>query len=104
MDDIHPEAKRLNELTKSGRLRDAYSLVQQLTPATASVIALEAGFSVISTRNRDAFWTHMQRELALASKARTDGFGLRDMRLAGSSPFVRQAPDTITSPRREQSR
>ena len=103
--DIHPDARRLNDLTQRARLRDAYRLIHSMPPASASVIALEAGFSVISTRDRDAFWMHLQRELVLACKARTDGFGLRRLRLTATASVsrpVRRDADTLgTTPSME---
>ncbi|MEX3614435.1 MAG: hypothetical protein VB141_11940 [Burkholderia gladioli] len=69
-------AEQLTEATRAGDLAGAYRALQGLTPEDAEKVALQAGFSVISKRNKAEFYTHLQSQIARATRARVDGFAL----------------------------
>jgi hypothetical protein len=69
-------AQRLNDATRDGRLVDAYRVLSELEPGDAELVALRAGFSVITKKNRREFFKHIQQQLADAAQARLDGYGL----------------------------
>lgn len=69
-------AQRLNDATRDGRLVDAYRVLSELKPDDAELVALRAGFSSVGIRNRGEFFKHLQRQLADATQARLDGYGL----------------------------
>jgi hypothetical protein len=43
-------AQRLNDATRDGRLVDAYRVLSELEPGDAELVALRAGFSVITKK------------------------------------------------------
>ena len=69
-------SQRLAEATRAGRLADAYHVLSRLKPDDVEMIAVRAGFSVINKRDKGAFLRHIQSQLASASQAHVDGYGL----------------------------
>lgn len=76
MSDINNLIENLNTATRAGDLATAYRVFQRLSVDVARSVALKAGYSVI-WEPKTAFFQHLQSQVALAVRNRTDGFGLR---------------------------
>src|SRR3546814_14600430 len=72
-------ARALVEATRSGKLGDAYRVLDKRPVDEVQAIALQAGFSCISRTNRRSFMVHIVRQVADAARNKTDGYGLRDL-------------------------
>jgi hypothetical protein len=56
-------AQRLNDAIRDGRLVDAYRVLSGLEPDDAELVALRAGFTVITKRNRREFFNVLSAHL-----------------------------------------
>src|SRR3546814_4434479 len=77
--DTETAARALVEATRSGKLGDAYRVLDKRPVDEVQAIALQAGFSCISRTNRRSFMVHIVRQVADAARNKTDGYGLRDL-------------------------
>src|SRR3546814_8541796 len=66
-------------ISRSGKLGDAYRVLDKRPVDEVQAIALQAGFSCISRTNRRSFMVHIVRQVADAARNKTDGYGLRDL-------------------------
>src|SRR3546814_14617332 len=91
--DTETAARALVEATRSGKLGDAYRVLDKRPVDEVQAIALQAGFSCISRTNRRSFMVHIVRQVADAARNKTDGYGLRD--LAAKAPRCRPPPRAV---------
>ena len=70
-------ARRLAQATRAGKLNEAYQVLHRVSVDDAEIIALRAGFSVMSKKHQDEFFRDIQHQIASATRDRVDGFGLR---------------------------
>src|SRR3546814_3564060 len=71
--DTETAARALVEATRSGKLGDAYRVLDKRPVDEVQAIALQAGFSCISRTNRRSFMVHIVRQVADAARNKTDG-------------------------------
>lgn len=76
-DHIEYEANELTDATKHGDMPQAYRVIEGIDYQDLPAVALAAGFSCVSPRNKRAFLVHLQKQVAEAARRRTDGYGLR---------------------------
>lgn len=76
-DHIEQVADELTAATRQGDMPQAYRVIQGIAYQELPAIALAAGFSCVSPRNKRAFLVHLQQQVAEAARRRTDGYGLR---------------------------
>lgn len=81
--EILKATEQLVSATRSGNLAQAYTVAARTPFQDLPLVAVEAGFSCISTRNRRDFLIHLQRQIANAARHRTDGYGLRKLARRG---------------------
>ena len=75
--EIKQAAEQLVAATKRGDMAQAYGIASRVRYQDLQAVALEAGFSCVCQRDKRAFMTHLQHQIAEASRRRTDGYGLR---------------------------
>src|SRR3546814_12229108 len=73
--DTETAARALVEATRSGKLGDAYRVLDKRPVDEVQAIALQAGFSCISRPNRTRFMVHIVRQVADAARNKTAGYG-----------------------------
>lgn len=80
MNDITAQlTERLRSSTVAGDLAGAYALIQTLDVETVKRVALAGGYSMIFSKKKKELMTHVQGEIAKASRNRCDGWGLRNL-------------------------
>ena len=77
--DTETAARALVEATRSGKLGDAYRVLDKRPVDEVQAIALQAGFSCIRRPPGRSFWVHTGRLVGPAARNKTDGYGLRDL-------------------------
>src|SRR3546814_13494553 len=75
--DTETAARALVEATRSGKLGDAYRVLDKRPVDEVQAIALQAGFSCISRTNRRRSMVHIVRQVAAAARHNTERSGLR---------------------------
>lgn len=80
--DTETAVAALLNATRNGKLADAYRVLQNQPYKEMAPLALGAGFACISTANKQHFMAHLVGQVAEATRNRTDGYGLRNIKKA----------------------
>src|SRR3546814_16798819 len=76
--DTETAARALVEATRSGKLGDAYRVLDKRPVDEVQAIALQAGFSCNSRTNRRSFMVHIGRQVADGARNQPDTKGQTD--------------------------